>query len=66
MTIKCPSCNSPMRFLGSIGVQIAGGFGEVVGIECSDENCKKHRVVLSTEWLASLEWGPEEKLRGVR
>jgi len=65
MAILC-TCGNPLRFLGSIGVQIAGGFGEVVGVECPDKECGKTRVIHATEWIESLEWGPEEKLRGMK
>ena len=54
MVIKC-TCGQPMRFLKSIVVQLGNGLQEVVGIECPDENCKKHRVVDSQTWLNSLQ-----------
>ena len=53
MTLKC-TCGQPMRFLKSITLQLGNGFQEVVGIECHDEKCKKHRVVTSDVWMASL------------
>lgn len=65
MTIKC-QCGAPLRYLGSIGINIAGGLGSVVGVECPDPKCRKHRVIPAKDWVESLEWGPEEKAAGYK
>lgn len=63
MRIKC-KCGEPMRFVGSMGMQMAGGFGSVVGVECPDPKCKRNKVLLAQQWIESLEWHPEEKAMG--
>lgn len=65
MTIKCTR-GQPMRFLGQIGIQVNGGFAQVVGIECPDEKCRKHRVVESDVWIRSLQEAPGSATGNIR